>query len=430
VLLQDHPDGLDEGARDERLDFALRFQQLTSPVMAKGFEDTALYHFYPLASLNEVGGDPTSSGVSVEDFHARNERRLREWPHALSSTSTHDTKRGEDVRARINVLSEMPDDWELAVRRWHDLNADQRVEWEGNRVPDANEEYLFYQTLVGTWPLERMAPDEHERYVTRIQDYMHKSSKEGKFRTSWVSPNAAHDEALAHFVRAALRNDPANLFLADFVGFRSQIALAGMLNSLSQALLKLTSPGVPDLYQGSELWDYNLVDPDNRRPVDFAVRRTMLEDIARTADRGRPSLVKQLLDHPEDGRIKMYVTHRVLQFRRDHRELFATGSYIPFETSGTHAHHVIAFARRAADEGAIVAAGRFFTRLGGGARTLPAGAVWSDTGLSLPADLASRRYLDLFTDRTIDVHEKDGVTWLSMGEAFALMPISMLVPSG
>jgi (1->4)-alpha-D-glucan 1-alpha-D-glucosylmutase len=429
VLLQDHPEGLDEGARDERLDFTLRFQQLTSPVMAKGFEDTALYRFYPLASLNEVGGEPTSSGVSVEDFHTRNERRLREWPHGLSATSTHDSKRGEDVRARINVLSEIPDDWERAVHRWHGLNADQRVEWEGARIPDANEEYLFYQTLVGTWPLEKMTPDEHERYVTRIREYMHKSAKEAKFRTSWISPNAAHDEALAHFVCAALRNDPANPFLADFVGFRVQIALAGMLNSLSQTLLKLTSPGVPDFYQGTELWDYSLVDPDNRRPVDFAARRTILEEIAPDADRDRLNLVNELLNRPQDGRIKMYVTHRALQFRRDHRELFATGSYIPLEASGAHARHLIAFTRRAANESAIIAAGRFFIKLESGAHALPAGAAWFDTRLLLAAELAPRRYLDLFTGRAIDVHEKDGATWLSLDEAFALMPISMLVPS-
>jgi len=429
VLLQDHPDGLDENARGERLDFTLRFQQLTSPVMAKGFEDTALYRFYPLASLNEVGGDPTSSGVSVEDFHTRNQRRLREWPHGLSATSSHDTKRGEDVRARINVLSEIPDDWERAVHRWHGLNADQRIEWEGTSVPETNEEYLFYQTLVGTWPLERMTPDEHERYVTRIREYMQKSAKEAKFRTSWINPNAAYEEALTHFVSAALRNDPSNLFLADLVGFRAQIALAGMLGSLSQTLLKLTSPGVPDFYQGTELWDYNLVDPDNRRSVDFAERRTILEEIIRNPDRDRLDLLTKLLDRPQDGRIKMYVTHRVLQFRRDHRELFATGSYVPLEVSGAHARHLIAFARRTANESVTIIAGRFFTKLESGARTLPAGAVWSGTGLLLPAELAPRRYLDLFTGRTIDIHEKDGETRLPLDEAFAFMPISMLVPS-
>jgi (1->4)-alpha-D-glucan 1-alpha-D-glucosylmutase len=429
VLLLAHPEALDDAARAERLDFTLRFQQLTSPVMAKGFEDTALYRVYPLASLNEVGGNPTSFGIAVETFHARNERRLREWPHALSATSTHDTKRGEDVRARINVLSEMPDAWEQAVRRWNGLNASLRVEWEDSCVPDANEEYLFYQTLVGTWPLQRMTPDEHERFVRRIQDYMRKSSKEAKFRTSWVSPNAAHDEALEEFVRAALKPDPANAFLADFVGFRRPIATAGILNSLSQTVIKAGSPGVPDFYQGTELWDYNLVDPDNRGPVDFVTRRAMLEEIIRDADRDRLELVEKLLASPEDGRIKMYVIQRVLQFRRNHPELFANGAYVPLEAIGERAPHVIAFGRRAERESVIIAAGRFFTALGITANSFPASAVWSDTGIILPPDLAARRYVDLFTGCGIDVHPEEGMPRLPMDEAFARMPIAMLVPS-
>ena len=408
VLLLAHPDSLDDAAREVRLDFALRFQQLTSPVMAKGFEDTALYRVYPLASLNEVGGDPTSSGISVETFHSRNQRRLQDWPHALSATSTHDTKRGEDVRARINVLSEIPGAWAQAVHRWNRLNASLRVEWEGTCAPDTNEEYLFYQTLVGTWPLERMTPDEHERFVSRIQDYMHKSSKEAKFHTSWISPNATHDEALAEFARVALQPDPANTFLADFVSFRRSIATAGILNSLSQTLIKAGSPGVPDFYQGSELWDYNLVDPDNRRPVDFALRRAMLEEIIHEADRNRVKLVETLIAAPQDGRIKLYVIHRVLQFRRSHPELFATGAYVPLEAAGENARRVVAFVRRAERESVIIAAGRFFTSLLNHADSFPAGAAWSDTRVLLPADLAARRYVDLFTDCAIDARAEKG----------------------
>jgi (1->4)-alpha-D-glucan 1-alpha-D-glucosylmutase len=429
VLLLDHPEGLDDAACAEWLDFTLRFQQLTSPVMAKGFEDTALYRAYPLASLNEVGGNPTSSGIAVEAFHARNARRLREWPHALSASSTHDTKRGEDVRARINVLSEMPDAWERAVRRWQGLNASLRIKWEDICVPDANEEYLFYQTLVGVWPLEQMTPTEHELFVRRIEDYMHKSSKEAKFRTSWVSPNATHDRALGEFVRAALKRDTANPFLADFARFRRPIAMAGILNSLSQTVIKAGSPGVPDFYQGTELWDYNLVDPDNRRPVDFAIRSAMLEEIIREADRDRLKLVEKLLGSPQDGRIKMYVTHRALQFRRDHPELFASGAYVPLEAGGECARHVIAFARSAGRTRVIVAAGRFFTKLEKTADSFPAGAAWSDTKVILPPDFASCRYVDLFTGCAIDVRAEEGAAQLSMDEAFARMPISMLVPS-
>jgi (1->4)-alpha-D-glucan 1-alpha-D-glucosylmutase len=429
VLLLTHPDTLDDAARDERLDFTLRFQQLTSPVMAKGYEDTALYRVYPLASFNEVGGDPTSLGTSVETFHSCNERRLRKWPHAMSATSTHDTKRGEDVRARIDVLSEIPDAWERAVHRWHKLNASLSVEWEGTRSPDSNEEYLFYQTLVGAWPLEAMTPEEHEGFVGRIQDYMHKSSKEAKVRTSWISPNEAHDEAVKDFVRRALLSDPANAFLADFVGFRRTIAIAGILNSLSQTLIKAGSPGVPDFYQGTELWDYNLVDPDNRRPVDFLVRRAMLEEISHDADRNRLGLVEKLLARSADGRIKMYVIHRVLQFRRDHPELFSTGDYVPLEAAGERERHVIAFARRAGRESVIIAAGRFFINLGITADSFPASEVWSDTKLVLPADSTARRYVDLFTGREIDAHPEKSTSRLSMNDVFAQMPIAMLVPS-
>ncbi|MGH7915092.1 MAG: malto-oligosyltrehalose synthase [Candidatus Binataceae bacterium] len=429
VLLLAHPDGLDDAAREARLDFALRFQQLTSPVMAKGFEDTALYRFYPLASFNEVGGDPTSLGISVGAFHARNERRFREWPHSLSATSTHDTKRGEDVRARINVLSEIPDDWEHAVRRWNGLNNSLRIEWDGACVPDANEEYLFYQTLVGAWPLTRMTPDEHEQFIKRIQDYMDKSSKEAKFRTSWVSPNATHDRALSEFVRVALQPDPANAFLADFVPFRQSIAMAGVLNSLSQALIKAGSPGVPDFYQGTELWDYNLVDPDSRRPVDFVTRRAMLEEIIHEADRNRVTLVEKLLGSPEDGRIKMYVIHRALQFRRNHPELFATGAYVPLEAAGERARHVVAFARRAGRESVIIAAGRFFMKLGITPNSFPTSSAWSDTKLALPPDLAAERYVDLFTGCAIAMHPEKGTPRLPMDETFARMPIAMLVPS-
>lgn len=428
VLLLAHPDGLDHAARGERLDFTLRFQQLTSPVMAKGFEDTALYRFYPLASLNEVGGDPTSFGISLQAFHERNQRRLREWPDALSATSTHDTKRGEDVRARINVLSEIPAAWERAVLRWHGMNASLRVDLDGAPVPDSNQEYLFYQTLVGAWPLVRMTPDEHGHFVKRIQDYMEKSSKEAKLRTSWVSPNPDHDNALAKFVHVTLRDDPANVFLADFASFREPIAMAGMLNSLSQTLIKTGSPGVPDFYQGSELWDTNLVDPDNRRPVNFAIRQAMLAEIVRDSAHGRAALVEKLLANPSDGRIKMYVIHSVLQFRREHPELFAAGSYVPLEASGERARHVIAFARGSANAQVIVVAGRFFMNLGIGAHSFPAGTMWSGTVLALPHDFASKRYVELLTGCAIEPHFKGAAPGLPLDVVFARMPIAILVP--
>jgi (1->4)-alpha-D-glucan 1-alpha-D-glucosylmutase len=274
-----------------------------------------------------------------------------------------------------------------------------------------------------------MTPDEHAHFVSRIQDYMEKCSKEAKLRTSWVSPNPGHDDALANFVRDALRTDSANVFLADFMNFREPVAMAGMLNSLSQTLVKIGSPGVPDFYQGSELWDDNLVDPDNRRPVDFAIRQVMLEEIVRDADRNRVELVEKLLASPSDGRIKMYVIHCALRFRREHPELFSAGSYVPLETSGERARHVIAFARYSGCERVIIVAGRFFIDLGVAASSFPASKVWSDMALTLPPDLASTRYVDLLTGCAIGPYLHEGTQRLSMDQVFARMPIAMLVPS-
>ena len=298
----------------------------------------------------------------------------------------------------------------------------------GVPVPDGNEEYLFYQTLVGAWQLERMTPDEHAHFVKRIQDYMEKSSKEAKFRTSWVNPNPAHDDGLAAFVRTALRADPTNAFLTDFVSFRERIAMAGMLNSLSQTVVKAGSPGVPDFYQGTELWDDNLVDPDNRRPVDFAIRRAMLEEIVREAQRNRLALIEQLLASPCDGRIKMYVIRCALQFRRENFELFATGRYVPLEPSGERARHVIAFARCSGRTSVIIVAGRFFMDLGISANSLPVNTVWSNTTLTLSRDLTSR-YVDIFTGRAVAAQLHEGEQWLRMDEVFARMPVALLVSS-
>lgn len=434
VLLLVHPDGLDQAARDDRLDFALRFQQLTAPAMAKGFEDTALYRYYPLASLNEVGNEPTAFGIPVETFHAHNQRRLHAWPHALSATSTHDTKRSEDVRARINVLSEIAEAWEAAADRWHEMTAPARSEVEGLPVPDGNEEYLFYQTLIGVWPLVSMSAGEHESFVARIQEYMQKATHEAKLRTSWISPNEAHDRALARFIAEVLRPDPDNTFLSDFKRFRHPVETAGMLNSLSQTLLKICSPGIPDLYQGNELWDDSLVDPDNRRPVDFALRQAMLEELIHRDFGNRLKLVEELLASACDGRIKMYVTRCALRFRREYPELFGSGAYVPLAPAGERARHIVAFARCDDHRHVIIAAGRFFMGLGIDRNSFPAGGLWSDTTLALPQNLATdctpaTRYVDLFTGCAIDSHPDSAARRLALAEVFAQMPIAMLVPS-
>jgi (1->4)-alpha-D-glucan 1-alpha-D-glucosylmutase len=279
VLLLQDPEGINESQRAERRDFVMRFQQFTGPVMAKGIEDTAFYRVYPLASLNEVGGNPERFGVAVETFHRQNAERQANWPFAMLTTSTHDTKRSEDVRARIGVLSEMPRDWERAMQRWQALNHDKKAEVDGTEVPDANEEYLFYQTLVGAWPLQPMDEPAHEHFVARLEGYMEKALKEAKLHTSWINPQDAYDQAVKRFVREVLRPGADNRFLDDFRRFQNRVAQAGMWNSLSQTLLKITAPGVPDVYQGNELWEFSLVDPDNRQPVDFGTRARLLEEL-------------------------------------------------------------------------------------------------------------------------------------------------------
>ncbi|MBF6569916.1 MAG: malto-oligosyltrehalose synthase [Candidatus Binataceae bacterium] len=428
VLLMNDPEGLDETARTERLEFTMRFQQLTSAVMAKGFEDTALYRYYPLASLNEVGGDPTRFGVSADDFHAGNRRRLEQWPHALSATSTHDTKRGEDLRARINVLSEIPEAWEHAVRRWHDFNAPVRTELDGMSIPDRNEEYLLYQTLVGAWPLLPMNHLEHETFIQRVQDYMLKASKEAKLHTSWISPNKEHDQALLDFVGAVLRLDPANAFLEDFIAFRKPIAMAGMLNSLSQTLIKIGSPGIPDFYQGTELWTSNLVDPDNRRPIDFDARRLMLDEIRSGMHDSPAALLNKLAHQAPTGALKMYVICRALHFRREHPELFARGAYQPLDAAGDRSHHVISFARSMDKDHVIVAAGRFFISLGVGANSMPESRAWAATVLSVPPNAAAERYVELFTGRIIECKRNGDHRQLSMKDVFGTIPVAALIP--
>ena len=323
------------------------------------------------------------------------------------------------------MLSEIPDEWEQAVRRWHELNATARVEIEGAPVPDAMEEYLFYQTLVGAWPLMPVTLRQHAEVVKRIQDYMHKAAKEAKLRTSWVSPNHHHDQALAEFIRLVLQAGPTNSFLADFLAFREPVARAGMLNTLSQALLKICSPGIPDFYQGNELWDLSLVDPDNRRPVDFNTRCAMLEEITSGVAKDHEALLDKLLANPRDGRIKMYLIYRALNFRRENARLFAEGSYIPLDATGERKHHVIAFARSDSGRSLIVAAGRFFMRLGTTSAPFPDARVWTNSFLPTPFELGSR-YVDLLTSRVVETR-MNGTPHLAMDEIFARIPLAMLV---
>jgi len=418
VLLLEHPAGLTEEERAERADFVLRFQQLTAPVMAKGFEDTALYRYYPLASLNEVGGEPDAFGISVEVFHEWNRQRQAQWPDAMSASSTHDAKRSEDARARIAVLSEIPDEWEQAIKRWYQMNSGARKQVEDNEVPDPNEEYLLYQTLLGIWPDEPLDGNRGE-FIKRIQQYMDKAVKEAKIHTSWMNVNEEHDRALSEFLKIILTK--GHEFVADITEFQVHIARAGMLNALSQTILKIALPGAPDFYQGSELWNLSLVDPDNRRPVDYECRRAMLAKLRESARCDPLATVTHLLKDMRNGAIKMYLIYRAMEFRRAHPELFMRGEYVPLAVTGERANHVIAFARVHEDKRVIIMCGRFFMSLPK-APPLPVDPnVWRGTFVE-SGEQSSRAMTDLITGQTISLAGGR----VTLEEAFAQMPIAML----
>lgn len=387
LLMLREPDGLTEFERHERQEFVRRFQQLTGPVTAKGLEDTAFYRVYPLTSLNEVGGHPWSFGTTVEHFHDENLDRLAHWPHSMLASSTHDTKRGEDTRARIHTLSEVPDRWREAFGRWQELSAKYLTEFSGESAPDVNEQYLFFQTLVGSWPLDSytsLDDNSWNEYVERLVAYMGKAAKEAKINTSWLLQNAEHDEALTGFVRGVLDRSKSKDLLDEIEGFVRPLTDAGLCNSLAQLLLKVASPGVPDFYQGTELWQFTLVDPDNRRPVDYETRKQSLADMERRFREDPTALVDQLVKSRYDGRVKQLVTWKGLACRRSKRDLFLDGQYLPLTAKGPAADHVVAFARRLHGDWLLCVVPRLTLSLPTGSAWPLGEAAWKDTRLTLP----------------------------------------------
>jgi (1->4)-alpha-D-glucan 1-alpha-D-glucosylmutase len=411
------------------LEFAMRFQQYTAPVMAKGLEDTTFYIYNRLVSLNEVGGDPRRFGISVNAFHYANQERARRWPHAMLATSTHDSKRSEDVRARINVLSEMAGEWYQHLGRWNRVNRGKKRRVGEDWAPSRNDEYLLYQTLVGAWPLQPLDETSLASFRERIRDYMLKAIREAKVYTSWINSNIDYEEAVVRFVEDLLSAPEQNPFLVDFVPFQQRIAHAGMYNSLSQVLLKLTSPGVPDLYQGSELWDLSLVDPDNRRPVDYAQRHRLLETLeplASLPEQERCSRVHELLDSLQDGRAKLYLTWRTLNFRRAHDALFNTGSYIALAVTGGRAEHVCAFARYSEEDLAIAVATRWFVRLCGDGSPPLGRTTWQDTVMELPNDEGASGYKNILTGERLTTTKREGKEVLALADVLATFPVALL----
>jgi (1->4)-alpha-D-glucan 1-alpha-D-glucosylmutase len=412
ILLFHFPENLSEEERAGHVHFVLKFQQSTGPIMAKGLEDTAFYIFNRLAALNEVGGEPQRFGLSVGAFHRQNAERHERWPATLLATSTHDTKRSEDVRARMVAISERPEEWRRSLGRWRTCNKRWKKSVDEGEAPDANEEYLLYQILLGTWPLEpfrELSEAARGAYVARIQQYMAKALKEAKLNTSWVQPNELWDSAAADFVAKILDPSPRNRFLESFLPLAEEVARAGAINSLAQTLLKLTSPGVPDIYQGNEIWDFSLVDPDNRRPVDYARRQAMLDSL----DGVTP---EDLLGNWRDGRIKLFLTQRLLTFRREHAALFRHGRYVPLSFSGQFADCGIAFAREHEGQSITVLAPRLSSRIG----FPPIGPAWGDTAVQLPAGLGAGR--DLFTGESKG--EQDFA--LPLAQVFARLPFAVL----
>jgi (1->4)-alpha-D-glucan 1-alpha-D-glucosylmutase len=425
VLLLEHPHGLSEEEKEERRDFLLRFQQFTGPVMAKGIEDTAFYRWYPLASLNEVGGKPDEPGVTIEVFHRRNIERRRAWPHSMLCTSTHDTKRSEDVRARLNVLSEIPVEWSHVVRRWRRVNRRARVRVAGAEVPDANDEYLIYQTLVGIWPLDPGAAGDVRE---RLQAYIVKALREGKRHTSWINPNEEYERAIVEFIGSLFPPSEESAFWDDFASFLRMIETAGACNSLSQVLLKATGPGVPDFYQGQELWDFSLVDPDNRRPVDYASRQRALAALLDAETGAWPDLVRELVRSWRDGRIKMWVTCRALRCRHESEALFRDGDYLPLDAEGAARGRVVASARRRESEAAIVAVPRLSLQHAPRGEFPIGEAAWGDTSLVLPEGFPVR-WRSLLTGEEIEA-AAGGITGrsLSLAGLFSILPVALLQP--
>ena len=411
------------------LRFAMKFQQYTSPVMAKAVEDTAFYRYVRLASLNEVGGDPRRFGTAVSEFHRANAERAQRYPHAMLATATHDHKRGEDTRTRIDALSELPGPWDRAIRRWNRLNARRKTDVDGGMAPTENDEYHLYQVLVGTWPANWLAsgsiePAESDRYVERICDYLRKAMREAKFRSSWINPNVAYEEATLAFARAILGGERETPFQREVTELARECAATGAVSSLAQTTLKLTSPGVPDIYQGCEFWDLSLVDPDNRRPVDYGLRAATIAAMAERVRRGEAAaLARELVEGWHDGRIKAYVTWRLLHLRREHEETFAHGPYALLETSGTRAEHLVAFERNRIVVVVPRLARRLLERAGG-----PPKLVFDDEHVLL-ATGAPLRYTDRFTGATVEAKAGPSGPYLEACALLAGFPVAVLVPA-
>jgi (1->4)-alpha-D-glucan 1-alpha-D-glucosylmutase len=412
-----------------RLHFALKFQQLTGPVMAKGVEDTAFYVYTRFLSSNEVGSSIKSFGITTELFHATNLDRLQKSPDSMLTTSTHDTKRSEDVRNRLNVLSEMPSHWASMVRRWMRMNTVHKQKLDDGRIaPDPNEEYLIYQTIAGAWPWQMETPEDRQKFLQRMKDYCTKALSEAKVNLSWTNPDAEYLGAVHRFLELILIPQGRiheTRFVHTLKSFLPPVQFFGALNSLSQLVLKITSPGVPDFYQGTELWDLSLVDPDNRRPVNYEERIEVLHALREKAEREGPAAVSaDVLQTLPDGRIKFWTMHRALRLRNELHALFRRGDYIPLNIEADKQENAIAFLRQdaATKESVLVIVPRFACSLMQMRQNFPLGDAWGKAQITLP-DSSPQTFENIFTAEEVRSGESG---CMRLRDIFAQFPVAVL----
>ncbi|MFP4322378.1 MAG: malto-oligosyltrehalose synthase [Anaerolineales bacterium] len=419
ILLMENWDEFAPESQQELYEFVMKFQQMTGPVTAKSLEDTAFYIYNRLTALNEVGGHPEYFGRTVGHFHEFIDQNT--FPYAMLSTSTHDTKRSEDVRARINVLSEMPEDWQTHIQRWAEINAGAKTKIDGKPAPSPNDEYLIYQTLLGAFPDE----GDSETFRQRLYGYMQKAINEAKVHSTWINTNRPYAQAIEHFIAGALDNPT---FRESFDPFQQRVAYFGRFNSLTQTTLKLTVPGIPDIYQGNELWDFSLVDPDNRRPVDYDKRRALLDDLIALETDNRAGLIPRLMNDLSDGAVKLYIIYRLLNMRREHPELFLDADYIPLSIQGAKARHALGFVRRNENTALLVIVPRLVHSLMGGQQTPPLGEhAWGGTYIELPKDIKMLSFENVFTGQALSRTVGDDAL---VAEALVEFPVGVYLGQG
>jgi (1->4)-alpha-D-glucan 1-alpha-D-glucosylmutase len=428
VLLVEFEEDTESEEYQQILRFAMKFQQYTGPLMAKGLEDTSFYRYNRLIALNEVGGEPIHFGLYPNDFHTHNKSRQDYTPFNMLSTSTHDTKRSEDVRARLCVLSEIPDIWQKKVNRWSHLNKMKKTTVEEQVYPDKNDEYLFYQTLVGIWPSHTVDETELKTLIERLEGYMIKATREAKNHTSWVNVNSQYEEALCSFIRRVLTAPEKHPFWKDFLPFQQEIALRGYLNSVSQALVKFTVPGVPDIYQGNEIIDLSLVDPDNRRPVDYQYRREALDNLWPLIEyrsenqEHQPEIFSEMLLPMHNDNFKLFVTTVCLNFRREHSSLFNYGVYYSLNVIGELAENLVSYCRKLDNEAIMVVIPRLMYRFVSSETPWPIGEdIWGETAIEIPEVFEDFEWHNVFTDDKItNVSDK-----ILVARVFNLLPVAL-----